>query len=58
MFDGIVRTSERYIASGFSAFSPSLKATVGEVGLTRTSNCSKAAACSSAITVLTRCAWP
>ena len=37
MFGGIVSTSERYIASGFSAFSPSLKATVGDVGLTRRS---------------------
>src|SRR6185312_17072761 len=31
MFDGIVRTSETYIASGFSARSPILNATVGEV---------------------------
>ena len=37
MFGGIVRTSQRYMASGLSAFSPIRKATVGEVGLTSTS---------------------
>ena len=58
MFDGIVRRSERYIASGFSAFSPIRNATVGEVGLTIRSKCSKAAACSCAITVRTFWAWP
>src|SRR5438067_997187 len=36
MFDGIVSTSERYIASGFAVFSPSLNATVGDVALQRT----------------------
>src|SRR3954466_14530145 len=37
MFGGIVNTSARYIASGFSVFAPSLNATVGDVGLTSTS---------------------
>ena len=46
MYDGIVSTSERYIASGSAAFSPSLNATVGDVGETITSKCSNAAACS------------
>ena len=58
MFDGIVSRSERYMASGFSAFSPMRNATVGDVGLTSTSKRSKAAACSCAITVRTFCAWP
>jgi hypothetical protein len=58
MFDGIVSTSERYIASGFAVFAPSSKATVGEVGETRTSKSRKAAACSCAITVRTFCACP
>src|SRR5882724_5322658 len=53
MLGGIVRTSVRYMASGLSAFSPILKATVGEVGLTRTSKRSNAAANSRAITVRT-----
>jgi hypothetical protein len=52
-FEGIVSRSEMYIASGFSAFSPSLKATVGAVGLTSRSNRSNAAACSCAIIVRT-----
>ena len=58
MLDGIVSTSARYIASGFSVRSPSSKATVGEVGLTRTSNRSNAASCSSLISVRTFWAWP
>src|SRR5919201_4770569 len=58
MFGGIVSTSARYIASGFSVRSPSLNATVGEVGLTRTSKCSNAASNSRLITVRTFCAWP
>ena len=58
MFGGIVRTSARYIASGFSVFSPSLNATVGDVGLSSTSKSSKAAANSSLITVRTFWAWP
>ena len=58
MQDGIVSRSERYIASGSAAFSPSLNATVGEVGETSTSKRSNAAACSRAITVRTFCAWP
>ena len=37
MQDGIVSRSERYIASGSAAFSPSLNATVGDVGETSTS---------------------
>ena len=41
--DGIVQTSERYIASGSWVRSPSRKATVGEVGETITSTRSKAA---------------
>ena len=58
MLDGIVSRSAAYIASGFSVRAPSSKATVGEVGLTSTSKRSKAAACSSRITVRTFCAWP
>ncbi len=58
MQDGIVSRSDRYIASGFAAFSPTLNATVGEVGETSTSKRSKAAACSRAITVRTFWAWP
>src|SRR5438094_4167370 len=58
MFGGIVSTSVRYMASGLSAFSPILKATVGEVGLTRTSKRLNASANSRAITVRTFCAWP
>src|SRR5919204_3534165 len=57
-FGGIVSTSARYIASGFAVFSPSLNATVGDVGLTRTSKRSNAAANSRLITVRTFCAWP
>jgi hypothetical protein len=37
MFGGIVRTSERYMASGSAVLAPSSKATVGEVGLRRRS---------------------
>ena len=55
---GTVRTSERYIASGLAVRSPSLNATVGEVGVTIKSTCSKAARKSSAICVRTRCALP
>ena len=58
MLDGIVSRSAAYMASGFSVRAPSSKATVGEVGLTSTSNCSNAAACSSRITVRTFWAWP
>src|SRR5256885_2987109 len=56
MFGGIVSTSARYIASGLPDFSPILNATVGEVGLTSTSNRSNADSNSRAITVLTFCA--
>ena len=58
MFGGIASTSPRYIASGLSVLAPSGNATVGEVGLTSTSNCSNAAANSSRMTVRTFCAWP
>ena len=58
MHDGIVSRSEAYIASGFAARSPIVKATVGEVGVTSTSKRSKAAACSRLISVRTFCAWP
>src|SRR5436190_7930747 len=57
-FDGIVRRSAAYIASGLAVRAPSSNATVGDVGLTSTSKFSKAAACSSRITVRTFCAWP
>ena len=40
---GTVSTSDAYIASGFAARSPSLKATVGEVGVTIRSTFSNAA---------------
>src|SRR5207247_6067903 len=53
MFDGIVSTSERYIASGFAVRSPRRKATVGDVGETRTSKRSKASACSRRMSVRT-----
>src|SRR5919205_618669 len=56
--DGIVSRSERYMASGFSVRSPSLNATVGEVGETRTSKRSNAASCSRWMIVRTFCAWP
>src|SRR5262249_47711108 len=58
MFDGIVSTSERYMASGSAAFSPIAKATVGLVGETSTSKRSKSASCSRLITVRTFCAVP
>src|ERR671932_1649026 len=58
MFGGIVSTSERYMASGFSVRAPSGNATVGEVGETRTSKRSKAAANSRPMRVRTFCAWP
>ena len=58
MFGGIVSTSERYMASGFSVRAPSGNATVGEVGETSTSKRSKAAANSRPMTVRTLCAWP
>jgi len=57
-FDGIVSRSAAYIASGFAVRAPSSKATVGDVGLTSRSNCSKAAACSSRTIVRTLCACP
>src|SRR4249919_1647263 len=53
MHEGIVSRSDRYIASGSAAFSPSLKATVGDVGETIRSKRSNAAACSCAISVRT-----
>ncbi len=53
-----MKKSFRYIASGSSVFSPSPKATEGEVGVTTKSNSAKAAAKSSAIFVRTFCAWP
>ena len=58
MHDGIVSTSERYIASGSAAFAPSGNATVGLVGETSTSNFSNAASCSRRMTVRTFCAVP
>src|SRR3954453_16438228 len=57
-FEGMVNRSAAYIASGLSVRAPSSNATVGEVGLTSTSNCSKAAVCSSRIIVRTFWAWP
>ena len=41
-FAGIVAMSFRYIASGSSSFSPSLKAVVGAVGVASTSTFAKA----------------
>ena len=58
MFGGMASTSDRYIASGFSVFAPSGNATVGDVGETRTSKRSSAAANSCRITVRTFCACP
>ena len=58
MHEGIVSKSLAYIASGSCVFAPSSKATVGEVGETRTSKRSNASACSRRITVRTFCAWP
>ena len=58
MFDGIVSTSVRYIASGSCAFAPSGKAVVAHVGETSTSKRSKSASCSRLITVRTFCAVP
>jgi len=55
---GTVKKSFRYIASGSSVFSPSPKATEGEVGVTTKSTLPKAASKSSAIRVRTFCAWP
>ncbi len=40
--EGMVKMSDRYMASGSSVFSPSRKAVVGEVGLTSRSKRSKA----------------
>ena len=57
-FAGIVAMSLRYIAIGSSSLSPSLKAVVGAVGLTRTSAVSKAAVKSSAMRRRTFCAEP
>ena len=54
MFGGIVSTSERYMANGFSVRAPSGNATVGEVGETRTSKRSKAAANSRPMTKTVR----
>src|SRR5262249_41512078 len=45
MLDGIVSTSARYMANGFSVFSPRRNATVGDVGLTSTSKRSNSASC-------------
>ena len=58
MFDGIVSTSVRYIASGSSTFAPSGNATVGRVGETSRSKRSNSASCSRLITVRTFCAVP
>ena len=58
MQEGIVSRSLRYIAIGSAVRAPSGKATVGEVGETRTSNVSNSASCSRLITVRTFCAWP
>src|SRR5262245_37083153 len=57
MFDGNVRQSARYIASG-SAFAPNSNATVGDVGETSRSKRSKSSACSRMMIVRTRCACP
>ena len=53
IFIGRVQTSLRYIWSGSSTFSPILKGTVGEVGVTRASYFSKAASNSRRIKVRT-----
>src|SRR3989339_349421 len=50
---GIVAMSDKYIESGSFAFSPILKATVGDVGEIKTSHCSKALSKSCLIKVLT-----
>ncbi|OGL14502.1 MAG: hypothetical protein A3F92_08260 [Candidatus Rokubacteria bacterium RIFCSPLOWO2_12_FULL_71_22] len=55
--DGTVKTSLRYIASG-SSFSPSLKATPGAVGATRTSTRARAVSRSRRTSVRTFCARP
>ena len=55
---GTVKKSFMYIASGSSVFSPSSKATEGEVGVTTKSKSAKAAAKSSAILVRTFWARP
>ena len=54
--EGIVQTSDRYIARGSWTRSPSRKATVGEVGETITSTRSKAASKSWRMSVRTFCA--
>src|SRR5436190_12971324 len=58
MFGGIASTSARYIESGSTVLSPSLNATVGDVGDTSTSNRSKSSACSRMMIVRTFCACP
>ena len=55
---GTVKTSERYIVSGSSTFSPSLKAGVGIVGHTRTSTFAKASSKSSSRSCRARIACP
>ena len=56
--EGMVNTSDRYMASGFSVFSPSRNAVVGDVGETRRSNRSNKESCSCLISVRTFWAWP
>src|SRR5262249_8799228 len=58
MFEGIVSTSARYIASGFSVRAPGRNATVGEVGDASRSKRSKRASCSRLINVRTFWACP
>src|SRR5262249_2539138 len=58
MFEGIVSTSARYMASGFSVREPSGNATVGEVGDASRSKRSNSSSCSRLISVRTFCAWP
>ena len=52
--DGIVITSQAYIASGSEALSPIGNATVGEVGVAITSKRSSASRCSRMRSVRTR----
>ena len=58
MHDGIVSRSLRYITIGSAVFAPSGNATVGDVGVTRTSKRLNASLCSRINTVRTLCAWP
>ena len=53
MFAGMVRMSLRYICTGSAIFSPILKATDGDVGITSASNRLKASANSFLISVRT-----